>query len=243
MEEDHSDEGIGESLRQVLALHRAPLLPDIEPPACRQIAGSDIILLNKVDLVSKEQVESTEDIIQGINPAATIYRTVRGEIDLKYIMGIDAYTSRPLLRRGPTHALHTTHDDHDHSTHDHPHPPTHYELRGISSLQVDCPTLTPSQHEKLDEWIRSVLWERQLPDEPPGVGATELVVLRCKGMFKTTAGKAYVLQGVRNLYDIMEVEEGEEPDAGVPDIGKIVLIGKGLGERVRRSLETVVQRH
>lgn len=211
----------------------------------RQIAGSDVILLNKVDLVSQDQVESTEDIIQGINPAAIIYRTIRGEIDLKYIMGIDAYTSRPLLQRGPVHALHTTHNDldHDHSDHDHPHPPTHYELRGISSLQVNCPTLSPAQHEKLDEWIRSVLWEKQLPHEPPGDGATELVVLRCKGMFKTTAGKAYVLQGVRNLYDIIEVEEGEEPDAGIPDVGKIVLIGKGLDGRVRHSLEAVVQGH
>ena len=215
---------------------------------CRQIAGSDVILLNKVDLVPQAQVETTEDIIQGINQAATIYRTVRGEIDLKYIMGIDAYTSRPLLQRKPNHALHTTHDDHDHdhdhdhSTHDHTSPPTHYELRGISSLQVDCPTLNPSQHEKLDEWIRSVLWERQLPGEPPGDGATELVILRCKGMFKTTAGKAYVLQGVRNLYDIMEVEQGEEPDAGVPEVGKLVLIGKGLDEHVRRSLEAVVRR-
>lgn len=210
----------------------------------RQIAGSDVILLNKVDLVPQAQVESTEDIIEGINPAATIYRTVRGEIDLKYIMGIDAYTSRPVLQRGPTYTLHTTHDDHDHdhSNHEHSHPPTHYEIRGISSLQVDCPTLTSSQHEKLDEWIRSVLWERQLPGEPPSEGTADLAVLRCKGMFKTTAGKAYVLQGVRNLYDIMEVQEGDEPDAGVPDLGKVVLIGKGLDERVRRSLVTVVQR-
>lgn len=213
----------------------------------RQIAGSDVILLNKVDIAPPAQVENTEDIIQGINPAATIYRTVRGEIDLKYIMGIDAYTSRPLLHRGPMHAVHTTHDDcddhnHNHSNHEHSTPPTHYEIRGISSLQVDCPTLSPSQHEKLDEWIRSVLWERQLPGEPVVDGTTDLVVLRCKGMFKTTAGKAYVLQGVRNLYDIIEVQEGEEPDTGVPDLGKVVLIGKGLDERVRRSLETVVQR-
>ncbi|TFY69538.1 hypothetical protein EVJ58_g333 [Rhodofomes roseus] len=224
MEEDHSDEGIGESLRQ--------------------IAGSDVILLNKVDLVPEAQVESTEGIIRSINPAASIYRTVRGQIDLKYIMGIDAYTTRPLIQ-GATHPSRLTHEDHDHShdhnDHDHSHPPTHYELRGISSLQVDCPTLNPSQYQKLDEWIRSVLWERQVPGEPSADGASGLMVLRCKGMFKTTAGGTYVLQGVRNLYDIMQVNEGEEADTGVPDMGKVVLIGKGLNEQVRRSLQGVLR--
>ncbi|KAH9936251.1 CobW domain-containing protein [Fomitopsis serialis] len=200
MEEDHSDEGIGESLRQ--------------------IAGSDVIL-------STNQVESTEDVIRSINPAASIYRTVRGQIDLKRIMGIER----------PTHALHSSHDghdhDHDHSNHDHPHPPTHYELRGISSLQVNCPVLSPSQYEKLDEWIA-------LPGESSGHGTSDLIVLRCKGMFRTTASETYVLQGVRNLYDIMKVEEGGEADTGVPDMGKVVLIGKGLDERVRQSLKAVL---
>ncbi|KZT73842.1 CobW domain-containing protein [Daedalea quercina L-15889] len=219
MEEDHSDEGIGESLRQ--------------------IAGSDVILLNKVDLVPSTQVENTEDIIRSINPAASIYRTIRGQIDLKHIMGIDAYTSRPLIK-DLSYSAHDHGHGHDHSDHDHPHP-THYELRGISSLQVDCPSLSSSRHEKLDEWIRSVLWEQQLPGEPSGDGASDLIVLRCKGMFKTMAGRTYVLQGVRNLYDIMEVEEGGEADTGVPDMGKIVLIGKGLDERVRYSLENILR--
>ncbi|KAI0766396.1 CobW/HypB/UreG, nucleotide-binding domain-containing protein, partial [Trametes elegans] len=223
MEEDHAADGIGESLRQ--------------------IAAADIILLNKVDLVSPAEADTTEEVIRGVNPAASLYHTVRGEIDLKYIIGVDAYASRQLLaetRRAEAqaHSAHThTHDrgdDHDHA-HEHKKAPTHYELRGISSLQVDCPRLTAAQLDKLDEWIRDVLWERQLPNRParpPG----SVEVLRCKGIFVTQDGELHVLQGVRNLYEIAKVENGEQEELGLPDEGKLVLIGRGLDEDVRSSV-------
>ncbi|KAI9058447.1 cobW-domain-containing protein, partial [Trametes sanguinea] len=229
MEEDHAADGIGESLRQ--------------------IAAADVILLNKVDLVPPADADALEEMIRGVNPAASLYRTVRGEIDLKYLMGIDAYRSRQLLseiRKAATHHHHpNTHEhgqdhtcDNAHEHEDH-RSPTHYELRGISSLQIDCPKLSAAQLDKLDEWIRTVLWEKQLPNQSSGPTGTVTVaaieVLRCKGIFVAENGELHVLQGVRNLYEIAKVEEGEE-ELGLPDTGKLVLIGKGLQESVRRSL-------
>ena len=85
----------------------------------------------------------------------------------------------------------------------------------------------------LDEWIRDVLWERQLPGRPPEE-YTRLEVLRCKGLFISTTGELHVLQGVRSLYEIAKVEEEE---VGLPDTGKLVFIGKGLNEYVRRSVQ------
>ncbi|OCH91883.1 CobW domain-containing protein [Obba rivulosa] len=219
MEEDHAVDGIGESLRQ--------------------IAGSDVILLNKVDLSSPEELEITEDMIRGINPVASVYRTVRGQIGLKSILGVDAYASRPFttasLSQVETFACGGDHQD---CGHNHSHGQTHYEMRGISSLQVDCPTLTSTQLARLDEWIRTVLWESHLPEgETTGSG---LEILRCKGMFATEDGKTYILQGVRNLYEIAEVEGAAVSAAGVPDLGKVVLIGKGLEEPVRRSFQSLL---
>ncbi|KAI0667592.1 cobW-domain-containing protein [Trametes maxima] len=224
MEEDHAADGIGESLRQ--------------------IAAADVILLNKIDLVSPPESDATEAMIRRVNPAASFYRTVRGEIDLKRIMGVDAYRSRQILDvtrevGGKGHGNYE--HDHDHGSHDHGHShdhekaPTHYELRGISSLQIDCPKLTTAQLSKLDEWIRTVLWEKQLPNGSPYNGAPTLEVLRCKGIFVTDGGELHVLQGVRSLYEISQAEKGEE-EFGLPDTGKLVLIGKGLDEDVRRSL-------
>jgi hypothetical protein len=46
------------------------------------------------------------------------------------------------------------------------------------------------------------------------------------------------------MYDVSKVEvdeEGEDSEPlGVPDAGKLVFIGKGLGEKVRQSLKSVV---
>ncbi|KAI0720542.1 cobW-domain-containing protein, partial [Cerioporus squamosus] len=219
MEEDHAADGIGESLRQ--------------------IAAADVILLNKVDLVSPAEVDATEEIIKGVNPAASLYRTVRGEIDLKHIIGVDAYSSRQILHETLAHSKSTCDHphDHNHDHHDHKHDkaPTHYELRGISSLQIDCPKLTEDQMERLDVWIRTVLWEKQLPGTS-GDASSALEILRCKGLFVTNTGELYVLQGVRNLYEISKVEQGGEEELGLPDTGKLVFIGKGLDENVRRSL-------
>lgn len=207
----------------------------------RQIAGSDVILLNKVDLVSPEDLQTTETLIHHVNPAASVYRTIRGDVDLGLIMGIAAYASAPKFQPTTPSSAHThTHDDCDDAEHHHDHPPeptTHYELRGISSLQVSCPVLDVSTQDRLDEWIRTVLWESRLPGAQPDSGPH---VLRCKGLWTLESGEQFILQGVRSMYEISKVE-GEEV-MGVPTMGKIVLIGKGLNDDVRRSLENVINR-
>jgi len=216
MEEDHAHDGIGESLRQ--------------------IAGADVILLNKTDLVSAADLRATEDLLSKINPTITIHRTVRADIDLKHVLNVRAYASRGLSRAGTPPS-----GDHDHALHDgekseHEHN-THYEVRGITSLRISCPVLSPEQLKRLEEWIRTVLWESQLPEHPAGFHGGSLEVLRCKGMFGTQSGQTYVLQGVRNLY---ELEPLVGDDVGLPEHGKLVLIGKGLDDTVRKSLESVI---
>ncbi|KAG6900344.1 hypothetical protein C0993_012301 [Termitomyces sp. T159_Od127] len=168
MEEDHSEDHIGESLKQ--------------------IAGSDVILLNKSDLVQSDVLAEVENLIQQINPAAPIYRTIRGDVDLSRIMA-------------------------------------------LSSMRF----------EALDTWIRAVLWDNTIPESSAGSGASELLVLRCKGLITVEGGTQYVLQGVRSMYEMAEIEQDAQGDISLPQIGKIVLIGKGLDETVRRSLENVIR--
>ncbi|KAF5345541.1 hypothetical protein D9758_012026 [Tetrapyrgos nigripes] len=218
LQEEYSVDGIGESVRQ--------------------IAGSDVIILNKVDLADEPVILSVENAIHDINSAARIHRTVRGQLDLKHIMGISAYTAVPQLDEHIKHSHHDHDLDHTDPEHDHDHNAhqTHYEARGISSLQVVCPVLSQTQLEALDEWIRSVLWENRLPDDTQ---STELQVLRCKGLFCLEGGDQYVLQGVRSMYEMVKVVK--DADLGVPDMGKLVFIGKGLDERVRTSLQKYLQ--
>ncbi|KAJ7254318.1 CobW/HypB/UreG, nucleotide-binding domain-containing protein [Mycena haematopus] len=206
IEEDHASDTVGESLRQ--------------------IAGADILLLNKTDLASPESVITTTAVLRGVNPAAPIYRTVRAEIDVGKLLGVRAYAAPPPF-------LHEHDHKHEHE-HEHAVEPTHYELRGISSLLVTVPVLSRPQLDALDEWVRTVLWEQRLPGDVD-VPVPALTVLRCKGLFVLDSGAQYVLQGVRSIYEIAEAGDA----LGLPDAGKLVLIGTGLDARVRESLERV----
>ncbi|KIY72486.1 cobW-domain-containing protein [Cylindrobasidium torrendii FP15055 ss-10] len=192
----------------------------------RQIAGADIIIINKIDLVDSGRVAAIENTIRLVNPVASIHKTIRGEMDLGQLLNMNAYSSSRQL------AVHTREHEHVHGDdceHDHQ---THYETRGINSVQISVPSLSTPQIDTLDAWIRSVLWDNKLPNE----SNTSLEVLRSKGLFVTTEGDQYVLQGVRSMYDMSKVEEDI---LGLPDEGKLVLIGKGLDERVKRSLITL----
>ncbi|TFY64179.1 hypothetical protein EVG20_g6032 [Dentipellis fragilis] len=220
IEEDRTGDEIGESLRQ--------------------IAAADVILLNKVDLVSPAEAQATEDLLRAINPSAQVYRTVRGNVDLEHVVNIKAYASGPLLQQSITSpGKNGKNHGHDHESHSENGQcgVTHYEVKGISSLQASCPALSAAQLSKLDEWIRTVLWDNHLPGssaEP----LTTLQVLRCKGLFVLKSGEKYILQGVRNMYEMVPLaEEGVD----VPEQGKLVLIGKGLDETVRANLLSVFQ--
>jgi G3E family GTPase len=74
---------------------RSPWTNSFCIPFSRQIAAADVILLNKVDVADPLVVSETEALIRHINPAAPIHRTIKGEIDLKHIIGISAYKNPP----------------------------------------------------------------------------------------------------------------------------------------------------
>lgn len=229
MEEDHAVDGIGESLRRVP--HEVGL---VIITSCsyyhRQIAGSDVIILNKVDLSSQKQLDDVESIIAQVNPAAMIHRTVRGQVDVNHVVNLGAYAARDVRVSAANKHDH----DHDHGEADCD-CATHYQVRGISSLLVPCPALDPARLDALDGWLRTVLWEHEVP----GIHGHAVEVLRCKGAFRTLSGERYVLQGVREMYELVPVE-GVTGAEG-PQIGKLVLIGKGMDDRVKKSLEDILR--
>ncbi|KAE9405740.1 cobW-domain-containing protein [Gymnopus androsaceus JB14] len=212
----------------------------------RQIAGSDVIILNKVDLVDSSILSATEAAIKHVNPIAPIYRTVRAELDLACILGIQAYSSgrhlSPPTKTWSNIMITTMTDDHEHDHSSSSAAVPHYVKRGISSIQISLPPLSSSQLAAFDVWIRTVLWEERLPNGEPSSDSPSsdggIQVLRCKGLFVLTSGEQHVLQGVRNMYEIIPLENDDHgtTKSEFPIAGKVVLIGKSLGEEVRRSL-------
>jgi G3E family GTPase len=77
--------------------------------AMEQVAFSDIILINKMDLVTVEQMAAIERRVRAINAMARIYYTANSEIDLASILDVNAFDLVQKLEVDPAFL-----DDHDH---------------------------------------------------------------------------------------------------------------------------------
>src|SRR5277367_6172930 len=88
------------------------------PEAKNQIAFADVILINKTDLVTPEELSEVEARIRGINPYAKVHKTQRAEIALDQVLGRNAFDLDRILDIEPDFL---GSDDHDHHHHDHEH--------------------------------------------------------------------------------------------------------------------------
>ena len=59
--------------------------------AVEQVAFSDIVLINKMDLVSPEQAAAAEARVRRLNPLAAIHRTVNAEVDVGLVLDVGAF--------------------------------------------------------------------------------------------------------------------------------------------------------
>jgi G3E family GTPase len=69
--------------------------------AQEQVAFADIILLNKTDLVSAEEITQIEQQIRGLNPIAKLYHTEFSIVDLPLILGTGAFDLEAKLEVDP----------------------------------------------------------------------------------------------------------------------------------------------
>ncbi|MBV9054091.1 MAG: GTP-binding protein, partial [Hyphomicrobiales bacterium] len=90
------------------------------PEAKNQIAFADVILLNKTDLVTKEQLEEVEARIRGINPYAKLHRTQKCAVPLDAVLGREAFDLERILEIEPAFL-----DDEEGHAHDHHHAHAH----------------------------------------------------------------------------------------------------------------------
>ena len=100
------------------------------PEAKNQIAFADVILINKTDLVSSEELSDIEARIRSINPYAKLHRTERAKIPLNEILERNAFDLDRILDIEPAF-LDGEHHDHDHDhEHDHHHENEHTPHHG-----------------------------------------------------------------------------------------------------------------
>ncbi len=96
------------------------------PEAKNQIAFADVILLNKTDLVSADELAEVEGRIRGINPYAVLHKTTKAQVPLDAVLGRNAFDLDRILAIEPAFLEVDEHDydhahGHNHHGHDHAH--------------------------------------------------------------------------------------------------------------------------
>jgi G3E family GTPase len=198
--------------------------------AAEQVAFADVLLLNKTDLVSKDELASLERQIRAVNPTARIHHMTRGDIPLDAILNLGAFDLERITEIDP-HFLpdhdcddacaHHDDHDHDHRRHDHHHDHTHDHVAASGITSVSLSTDKPIDPQKLLPWLNDLTQARG-PD-----------ILRLKGIFAfPEEPKRFVVQGVHMIIEGDTQRDWREDE---PRTSRIVFIGRNLD---RAELET-----
>lgn len=118
----------------------------------------------------------------------------------------------------------------------------------ISTISIRLPILEDVKTGRFDQLIRGLLWDGFLPpltpsSEPATADAKrEFDILRTKAFLRSSDGAEYILQGVRDIYEVTQVpnRSGESGNGSEDILPKLVLIGRGIdgstAERFLRAL-------
>ena len=192
-----------------------------------QIAFADVVVLNKTDLVTPEELEKVEATVRAINPAARIHRTQRAGVSLGEVLDRGAFDLSRALENDP-HFLEAHDHDHDHHHHDHDgHDHHHHDhASDIHDVTVKSVSLRGGEMDpkKFFPWI-----EKVTQMEGPNI-------LRLKGIIALKGDEdRYVLQGV---HMILEGDHQRAWKEGEKHESRLVFIGRDLdAERLRKSFE------
>jgi G3E family GTPase len=243
------DETIGKKTRldAVVTVADAKWLNDRlkdAPEAKNQIAFADVILINKTDLVTPEELSEVEARIRGINPYAKVHKTERAQIALDQVLGRNAFDLDRILDIEPDFLGgdghdhdHDHHHDHDHGhdhhhdhDHDHKHAHSHGGLKHYHDEDMQSISLNtdkPLNPDKFFPWVQELV-QKEGPN-----------ILRSKGIlsFKDD-NERFVFQGVHMILDgdhQRPWKDGEKRNS------RIVFIGRNLpGKMIAEGFESCI---
>ncbi|WP_455473896.1 CobW family GTP-binding protein [Bartonella sp. B30(2025)] len=213
-----------DSIIAVVDAKHFPLQLKKSREAEEQIAFSDIILLNKTDLVSTEERAHVESLILAINPWAILYATEHANLPLDKLLNRGSFDLQRILDNDP-HFLNHQHSSHVcdsncHHDHEHHHVSTIHDVT-ITSLSLKTGALKP---EKFFPWIQQIT-QQQGPD-----------ILRLKGIIAFQGDHdRYVLQGIHMILEGQHQRPWRENEKRE---SRLVFIGRTLdAEKLKTGFE------
>jgi G3E family GTPase len=196
------------------------------PEAKNQIAFADVILINKIDLVSPAELSEVEARIRAINPYARLHKTERAKIPLHEILERNAFDLdrildlEPAFLEGEEHDHEHGHDHGDGHDHDHKHARhdgglKHYHDEEIQSISLKSGK--PLDADKFFPWVEDLVQK-----EGPSI-------LRCKGILSFKGDdERFVFQGVHMILDGDHQRPWNKDEKRE---SRIVFIGRNLPEK------------
>ena len=165
------------------------------PEAKNQIAFADVIILNKIDLVSEAELTQVEARIRAINPYARIHRAKNCQVPIAEVLDRNAFDLDRIIALEPDFLEEGHHHHHD---------------EDMQSVSVRHPGAVDP--DKFMPWI-SDLTQREGPN-----------ILRCKGIVAfPNEPKRFVFQGVHMILDgdlQGDWKDGEKRESRVVFIGR-----------------------
>ena len=140
--------------------------------AQEQIAFADVVLLNKTDLVTEEDLAELEKRIRAMNAMAKIHRTRNAELEMEALLGVKAFDLNRALEIEPDFL----------GEHAHEHDETVTSVAIVEAGAIDG--------NKFSDWIEELL-RTQGPN-----------IFRTKGILNIAGdNKRFVFQGVHMVFD------------------------------------------
>ncbi|KFY36548.1 hypothetical protein V495_07812 [Pseudogymnoascus sp. VKM F-4514 (FW-929)] len=181
-----------------------------------QISHADVVVINKADLVSEEELEAVKDRVGAINGLAKIHVTQQGKVPQLegFLLDLHAYDNAEgmdMAQKGHSHL----------------------DPR-ISTVTIKVPRLNEEQVPNLDAWLRSILWDSKLPDSSTEIAAASsdqsptFEIYRLKARLPMSDGSVKIVQGVRDVFEIKDALDQTQRAAPELEEGKIVVIGRDM---------------
>ena len=245
VDEDVSRRARLDSIVTVVDARHLPLRLKDSREAEEQIAFADVIVLNKTDLVSQDELADVERRIRSVNRFAQIHRATKCDVPLDKVLDRGAFDLNRILdlepdflKQNPAHGepghVHDEHCGHDHhhdhhAGHDHGHNPAHGEPGHVHDehcghdhehdttvKSVSLAVEAPIDARKFDAWIGELL------------ASQGQNILRSKGILDFKGSdKRFVFQAVHMIKD------GDFQRPWRPDerrFSRLVFIGRDLDQ-------------
>ncbi|KAM5299427.1 zinc-regulated GTPase metalloprotein activator 1C isoform 10-T10 [Ctenodactylus gundi] len=196
--------------------HLAEEKPDgLASEATRQVALADIILINKTDLISEEELNKLRTTVRSINGLGKILETQRSRVDLSNVLDLHAFDS--LSGVSLQEKFHLV-----------PAAQPHLD-QSIVTVTFEVPGNV--KEESLNVFMQNLLWEKNVRNKDNHC----MEVIRLKGLVSVKDNpQQMIIQGVHELYDLEETPVSWDHDT--ERTNRLVLIGKNLDKDILKLL-------